>query len=141
MNAFESEAGFRLIDHTADLIVEAWGPTREHCLEEAVRGLVASFAEIVDDRFRRHDVVHVAGSDTDRLVALLEEVVVLADETGAVPAEVRSHHGPDVSKVDLWLVDEDAVRPAGAAPKGIARSGLMFVEESHGWRCRVTIDV
>jgi SHS2 domain-containing protein len=141
MNEPLGDAGFRLVEHTADLIVEAWGPTREHCLEEAVRGLVASFAEVVDDRWQRHRVVHVIGTDTERLVALLEEVIVEVDETGAVPVQVRAQHGPDLSRIDLWLAERDGVRPAGAAPKGIAYSGLVFAPDDDGWRCRVTVDV
>jgi len=38
--------GHRSVPHTADLRIEAWGPTREDSIAEAVRGLVESFADI-----------------------------------------------------------------------------------------------
>ena len=38
--------GYRLLPHTADVVVEAWAPTRMACLAEVVRGLVAVFADI-----------------------------------------------------------------------------------------------
>ncbi|HEU4424948.1 MAG TPA: archease, partial [Pilimelia sp.] len=41
-----SERGFRLLPHTADVIVSAWAPTASGCVEQAVRGLVAIFAEV-----------------------------------------------------------------------------------------------
>jgi Archease protein family (MTH1598/TM1083) len=38
--------GHRTRAHTGDVIVEAWGPTREACLEEAALGLVGAFADV-----------------------------------------------------------------------------------------------
>ncbi|MDP8960902.1 MAG: archease, partial [Actinomycetota bacterium] len=39
-------SGHRFLAHTADTAFEAWGPTRATCYAEAVRALVASFAEV-----------------------------------------------------------------------------------------------
>jgi SHS2 domain-containing protein len=39
--------------HTADLRIEAWAPTREECLAEAVRSLVDSFAVVAGRRISR----------------------------------------------------------------------------------------
>jgi SHS2 domain-containing protein len=39
-----ADRGHRKALHPADLRIEAWGPTREECIAEAVRGLVDSFA-------------------------------------------------------------------------------------------------
>ena len=44
--------GHRTVPHTADLRVEAWAPTREACLAEAVRGLVDRFAVVAAARTR-----------------------------------------------------------------------------------------
>jgi SHS2 domain-containing protein len=38
--------GHWTMPHPADLRIEAWGPTREDCLAEAVLGLVDSFAVV-----------------------------------------------------------------------------------------------
>ncbi|HEV8559398.1 MAG TPA: archease [Actinophytocola sp.] len=37
--------GHRAVPHTADIRIEAWAPTREACLGEAVAALVESFAD------------------------------------------------------------------------------------------------
>jgi len=42
------DRGFRLAPHTADSILEAWGPDRVTCLAEAVGALVSVFAEVSD---------------------------------------------------------------------------------------------
>src|SRR6266542_3957545 len=34
-------SGYRMLPHTADVVVEAWAPTKPACLAKAVRGLVA----------------------------------------------------------------------------------------------------
>ncbi len=44
--ACQRDRGHRNVPHTADLRIEAWGPTREDCIAEALRGLVESFAEM-----------------------------------------------------------------------------------------------
>ena len=41
-----TDRGHRKVLHPADLRIEAWGPTREECIAEAVRGLVGSFAVV-----------------------------------------------------------------------------------------------
>jgi hypothetical protein len=42
----EATRGHRKALHPADLRIEAWGPTREDCIAEAVRGLAGSFAVV-----------------------------------------------------------------------------------------------
>jgi len=62
--------GHHTVPHTADLRVEAWAPTREECMAEAVRGLVDSFAVVAGHRPHRRAERHMrAGSDEDLLVA------------------------------------------------------------------------
>ena len=58
-----SGRGHRTVPHTADLRVEAWAPTREECLAEAVRGLVDSFAVVARGLVRRTAERHLAASD------------------------------------------------------------------------------
>ena len=42
--------GYRTVPHTADLRIEAWAESRDECVAEALRGLIASFADISDMR-------------------------------------------------------------------------------------------
>jgi protein archease len=39
-------SGHRLVPHTADCIIETWGPDRAACLTEALLGLLEGFAEV-----------------------------------------------------------------------------------------------
>lgn len=66
--------------HTADLRIEAWAPTRDGCIRQAVLGTVESFLDLesahaVHTRLRRL----TADRDDDLLVAVLEEVIYLLD--------------------------------------------------------------
>jgi SHS2 domain-containing protein len=134
--------GHELVAHTADEILEAWGPTREACLEEAVLGLVAGVAEVERDRWWWHRRVDLRGDDDDLLVALLEEVIYHLDVDGGVPVHVRVHPRDGGVVADLWLTDLHRVTTTGAAPKGVSYSRLVFGQVAPDrWRCRVTVDV
>jgi SHS2 domain-containing protein len=75
-----SASGHRAVPHTADLRIEAWGPTREQCLGEAALGMVESFADLAGVRASAVRQVRLAeASDDELLAALLEEVVFRLD--------------------------------------------------------------
>ena len=84
-------SGHRSVPHTADVRVEAWAPTRELCVAEAVAAVVESFLETPAST--RATGAHVcrltADSDDDLLVAVLDEVVYLLDTAGKVPIDVE----------------------------------------------------
>ena len=136
------ERGHATRAHTADEILEAWGPTREACLEEAVLALVDTFAAVGDIGWSWHHEAELSGSDPELLVALLQEVIYHLDADGAVPVRVhvRPHAGGMV--LHLWLTDLHRVTPVGAPPKGVSYSQLSIHQEGTGrWRCRAIIDV
>jgi SHS2 domain-containing protein len=136
--------GHRSVPHTADLRIEAWGPTREECIAEAVRGLVESFADISEATRRRAIKRHLdAGSDADLLAAAVEEVIYHLDTDGTIPAGVEASRADD-GGIDLTLrvVDAAAAEIIGAAPKAASLSGLACAPDASGrWSCAVTIDV
>ncbi len=136
--------GHRTVPHTADLRVEAWAPTREECLAEAVRGLVESFADVGGARPRRSAERHLtAGPDEDLLVAVVDEVIYRLDADGEVPVsvEVRRVHDSGVDLV-MSLAAVEAVEIVGAAPKGASLHELRCEADSAGrWSCGVTVDV
>ena len=142
MSSDSPAQGFRVVSHTADEIVEAWGPTREACLEEAARGLLATVVDVGTAGWSEHVEVPLSGTDEELLLDLLEELVFRLDTDGGVPVRIRARRAHGGVVVDLWLTDRHHVREIGAAPKGIAYSGLAFAEDAQGaWRCRVTVDV
>lgn len=137
-----ADAGFRVLPHVADLILEAWGPDREACLAAAARGLVATFAEPGDSPpDRRVEVAVDARSDEDLVVRLLEAVVFLVDAEGRVPLTVTVAAAADGVRASFDTVAVDAVTETGALPKGVSRSGVVLAPEGGRWHCRVVVDV
>jgi SHS2 domain-containing protein len=134
--------GHRSVPHTADTRIEAWGPTRETCLAEAVAGLVASFVDTAGARPVRTTTVGLtANSDADALVEVLDEVIYLLDTQGAVPIGTEVVRGPDGPGVQLHLTPVADVRSTGAVPKAVTLHELRFGRTDGGWSCAVTIDV
>lgn len=132
--------GHRTVPHTADLIVEAWAPSREECLAEAVSGVVEGCVDTTGAvPVERRPFLLEAGSDEQVLVALLEEVVYVLDAFGEVP--VATHLDPGLGSGWFDVVGLEALPETGSAPKGVARSGLVLDHDAEGWRCRVTVDV
>ncbi len=140
----QGDQGHRTVPHTADLRVEAWGPTREVCLAEAVRGLVDSFAVVAAVR-PRHTAERrfVAGSDEDLLVAVVGEVIYRLDADGEIPVTAAVRPVPEGGVVlTLALADVTEAEITGAVPKGASLHDLRCAPDSTGrWSCGITIDV
>ena len=136
-------SGHRLLPHTSDVIVEAWAPTRDACLREAVRGLVDVFADVNGVVSSASVAVSLPpASGEDLLVALLEEVLYLLDADDVVPVDAALLGGADGGlQVTFLIVPTAAVEQQGAVPKAITHHGLEFGPEPGLWRCRVTVDV
>jgi SHS2 domain-containing protein len=143
MAGHRGESGHELLPHTADVVVSAWGPTAELCFAEAVRGLVACFADV------RHPSPDRAvpfncepAADSELLVQLLEEVIYLVDVHEVVPvraAVARTAEGGLVG--EFGVVALSSVDLVGPAPKAISRHGLRFAQGGAGWQCAVIVDV
>lgn len=139
-----SARGHRTVPHTADLRIEAWGPAREDCLAEAVRGLVGSFAAVRRARARDRLTLHLtAESDEDLLVAVLDEVIYRLDAESQVPVSVDVRRAPDSGVVVCFAVAPVAeVQITGAAPKAVTMHELRCGPDAAGrWSCSVTVDV
>ncbi|MFF4603236.1 archease [Streptomyces sp. NPDC001339] len=134
--------GHRSVPHTADLRVEAWGPTREVCLAQAVRGVCESFLDLAGAvGVRRRDVVIRADTDEDLLVALLEEVVYWLDTQNEAPVEAELTAVRGGLRAGLSMADVGALPVTGAAPKAVTLHELTFARGPDGWHCSVTLDV
>lgn len=137
------ERGFAVLPHTADRILEAWAPTYEGCLEEAVAALGASFAVPREGAPRVLRPVSIAvGDAVDELVALLEEAVYVCDAHGLVPfgvTLVRTDDGLAGAFDTVAIADLEVV---AAVPKAVALHEIAMQEQAAGgWRCHVVIDV
>jgi SHS2 domain-containing protein len=136
------ERGHRDVPHTADTRIEAWAPSRETCIAEAVAGLVASFADTAGARpGGTHTAQLAVDSDADALVAVLDEVIYALDTQGGVPLDVEFTPVPDGLGLALQLAPLDEVEITGAVPKAVTLHDLRFDRSDAGWSCAVTIDV
>ncbi|MFK0295079.1 archease [Streptomyces sp. NPDC090442] len=140
--------GHRSVPHTADLRVEAWGPTREVCLAQAVRGVCESFLDLAGAkpapgpaRVRHREVTMLADTDEDLLVTLLEEVVYWLDTQNEAPVEVELTPVRGGLRALLSMTDIGSLPVIGAAPKAVTLHGLACGGGPDGWCCSVTLDV
>ena len=128
--------------HTADLRIEAWAPSRDGCIRQAVLGTVDSFLDISSARPHRSLSRRLtAGSDDDLLVVVLEEVIFLLDTVGEAPVDLDLQGGGGVAEVNFAMVDARTLPQVGAVPKAVSLNDLRLSHDDNGWRCLVTLDV
>ena len=139
----EGGRGHRKAQHPADLRIEAWGPTREDCIAEAVRGLVDSFAVVaglpLHARAERH---MTAGCDEDLLASVIDEVIYWLDADGEIPLSVAARPTPDGGVVVFLVFARSAdteitsAVPKAASPRDHrpAGSGGPVATRGHGRR-------
>ncbi len=129
-----------MLPHPADVMLQAWAPTAEGCIAEAVRALVQCFADTSTARSQSTHDFEVADLPwAERLVSVLEEVLFFIDARGKIPIAARV--AADGLSVSFELAGIDDVELVGSPPKGIARSGLEFARVGDEWRCSVIVDV
>jgi SHS2 domain-containing protein len=137
------QPGHRSVPHTADARIEAWAPTRELCIAEAVTAMVETFADLASATPIDVAVFEVAeDGDEDLLVAVLSEVVYLMETADVLPlgatVEPAEEQGYDV-RFEVTGIDQAEL--IGAVPKAVSLHGLRFDENPDGWACAVTLDV
>lgn len=139
--AMQDGRGHRLTDHTADVVVEAWGPTRAACLEEVVAGCCAIYAGPATPTARVPLRVVVAAPE-ELVPSVLEEIIFALDTLDRIPigAEIAGE-SPTSAHGWIELGDRQVVDIVGPAPKAVARTGAVLVPTDTGWRCRVMVDV
>jgi len=136
-------AGHRLVPHTSDCVIEAWGPDRAVCLTEALAALVEGFAD-VGDACSAHVVPLGAGpgAAADELVSLLEDVIYTLDVFSVVPVRfhlAETEDGGITGEMEVVPLEETVT--IGPAPKAVSYHELSMVHGEGGWRCRVLVDV
>jgi SHS2 domain-containing protein len=128
--------------HRADLRLEAWGPTREACIAEAVRALVDSFVRRTLPLPASKVSFEVIGSaDPALLVAVLGEVITRIRTRHEVPIVTQVAATPGGVLLRCEVVDTGAVLPCGALPKGLSRHRARIAPSGKGWWCSVRVDV
>ena len=138
----EQTSGYRTVPHTADLRIEAWAPTRDGCIRQAVLGMVASFLDTSSARPNHTLVCRLtAERDDDLLVGVLDEMIYLLDTAGKAPVDVAVNGADGGVDVSFAMADAGALPQVGAIPKAVSLNELCFSHGQQGWRCSVTLDV
>jgi SHS2 domain-containing protein len=138
----DNSSGHRTVPHTADLRIEAWAPTRDGCIRQAVLGAVESFLDTSTSgpphTRRRH---LAADRDDDLLVAVLDDVIHLLDTAGEAPVDLRLRSLDGAVDVEFAMVDATTLGQVGAVPKAVSLNELRLQQGEDRWRCSVTLDV
>jgi SHS2 domain-containing protein len=138
----EQTSGHRTVPHTADLRIEAWAPTRDGCIRQAVLGVVESFLDTSLACPERTRVCRLTEErDDNLLVAVLDEVIYLLDTAGEAPVDLDMNGTDGGVDVTFSMADARTLDQVGAVPKAVSLNELHFSQGQKGWRCAVTLDV
>ena len=135
-----SEAGYRQVEHTADVALELWGPDEEALLEQGALALVELLTDgaAVPATADRQVEVEVV-DDGDRLVRWLNEVLWLALVDGFVVASARFDlRDPGLLRAH---VRGDSATPIVTEIKSATYHDLQIEREGPRLRARVVLDV
>lgn len=128
--------------HTADVIVEAWGPDVVACAEEAAAGLMSVYAVPGPAAVVGHHRARLVATAPEALVlGVADEVIFALDTADGVPVRVEVVPAGDGYDVDVLLADRASIEPAGSVPKAVSRSELEVRAVRPGLRCRFIVDV
>jgi SHS2 domain-containing protein len=140
--AHRAAAGARKPVHPADLRIEAWGPTREACVAEAVAAVVGSFVSPVPAPGRSIVEFDVSGpTDPELLYRVLENVVSRIRKCRQVPVTAAATATAGGLRLRCAVADTAAFLPVGAIPKGVSQRSVRCAPGPGGWWCAASIDV
>lgn len=136
-------------EHTADLSLEATGPTLEACLARMGAGMFAVFAPPPGSADATVNVSVSAGDPEELLVAWLEELIYRSDVDGLVFSAFEVDvHPPTGEGGALWLtarLEGRALAPdeelEGPSVKAVTRHDLRVERGGEGWSAQAVLDV
>ncbi len=133
-------SGHRLREHTADVIVESWGPTLAACLSEACMGVIETYAENPLPRATVEVRTTIDSADLEALEQLLDELIYLLDTEDDVPVACHVSDDDALLTASIGLAPRSRVTPTGSVPKAISRSE-MTLDRSNVVFARFIVDV
>ena len=135
-----STSGHRLREHTADVIVEAWGPTLAACLSEACIGVIETYAESPLPQATVQVGTTIESGDLEALEQLLDELIYLLDTEDDVPVACSVSEEDALLTASIGLAPRARVTPTGSVPKAISKSE-MTLDRSDVVFARFIVDV
>ncbi|MEM0087406.1 MAG: archease [Thermofilum sp.] len=83
--------GFQILEHTADVLIRAWGSTLDEALSHAVLGMYEVMTDLSSIRPSEMRVVEAEGVDLENLLYnLIEKLIILFDEEAFLISSVES---------------------------------------------------
>lgn len=137
-------AGFLLLEHTADMGIEAWAPTRIEIYIQAAEGLRSLiFGRIQSTAGSTQEVNLIADNEEELLVAWLNEIVYLCDVRNLVPTlfEIEELDNQRLRGTIHSEVYEDARHGMERQVKAVTYHKLVLTERGSGWYTRVYVDL
>jgi SHS2 domain-containing protein len=138
-------AGFEIVEHTADVGIVSHGPTIADAFEQAARGLYSLMIDLgrVEPLVARE--ITAEAPDRERLlVRWLSDLIFLTESEALVFASFEVDVAPDGRSLRALAQGEPldmARHDPGYDVKAVTYHDLEVVEEPSGWRCRVIVDV
>lgn len=136
------EPGYRILEHTADIGIESWGPSRERAFEQAAWGLAEILGAQVSRSVGGTATIEATASDLAALLVDFLNELLLLHETGEV-----GFAGVAVTELsDTALRAEIDVVPLRGETettgvKAATYHRLEVTETEDGVRARVYLDV
>lgn len=138
----DTASGHRFQPHTADIRIQAWAPSPEQCVTEAVTAMVESFVHVPPGVPTQPAELEVPTGPADQmLVAALDEVIYTMDTSGRIPASAQTTATDHGMRIRLDLAEPDRLELIGPVPKGVTLHALEFSRTERGWSCQVVLDV
>jgi SHS2 domain-containing protein len=137
-------SGFELSPHAADVMIHAWSSTVDGCCAEAVRGFVASFAniDIAQPPQRAIPFAAHAAPGADLVVEVLEEAIQVVETQNVVPVRVTAIRTPEGGVAgEFGVVDSSTVDVFGPAPRAVDRQASHIEHEDGSWICHVPLTI
>ena len=137
------DAGYRMIDHTADRAIEVFAPDLSGLIVQAARGLIATVLDDNDLKPTGARRVSVSAEEPEVLIHdLLTELLYLIEDDELMPLGVALVHcdGAAVNlNVDVIALAE-ALPYVGGLIKAVTYHGLEIEEAGTGLRTMVVFD-
>jgi SHS2 domain-containing protein len=131
---------YRILDHTADIGIEATAPDIPSLFSEAVRACAAVILDAEPAQPRGSIPVAVEADDLGALLAaLLAEALWTFESTSRLPVAAELEVSSTTAAGTLGVVDDVTI--GGPAIKAVTYHQLLVERTADGWRAQVFFDV
>jgi SHS2 domain-containing protein len=131
---------YRVLEHTADIGIEATASDIPALFSEAVRATAAVILDADPPAGSDDDPIAVEGDDVATLLAeLLSEALWRFESTGALPVAAELEVSETTAAGKLQTIRDAVV--GGPAIKAVTYHQLSVERAGEGWRARVYFDV